>query len=271
MEALESRHPAAPSDAGPDPAFALSFDASAGPHALRLLQSGTARHAADAALALHELEDLLVALDAWCGRSLDWRWDPRPAARATDAQLALRCGKGFVRLLCNWAWLRALQPPPAALAEGLRWPSVPVVLQADLMRLADDDLAALEPGGAVLLPASMRRPWTGALRGADEAPTLGVTLEFDTPAAAHLRSRLAAPVTAGGGDVLCEVRLDAPTALAGEHLSSWHERTLDLGAFGGGAGLWRCADAAGAARRLAGGRLMPWGDGWALRVETVES
>src|SRR5882724_7680521 len=99
------------------PELALAFDAAADGHALRLCIAGTARHAADAALALHGCEELLAALDAWCGSALDWRWEPFPAAPSTDAQVALRRHDGFVHLLCTWDWLRALPPPPAALAE----------------------------------------------------------------------------------------------------------------------------------------------------------
>jgi len=143
---------------------------------LRLCIAGTARHAADAALALHGCEELLAALDAWCGSALDWRWEPFPAAPSTDAQVALRRHDGFVHLLCTWDWLRALPPPPAALAERLHWPPVPVVVCAALLRLGAPELQQLEAGGAVVVPASMRSPWTGALRGVDEAPVAGIAL-----------------------------------------------------------------------------------------------
>jgi hypothetical protein len=35
------------------------------------------------------------------------------------------------------------------------------------------------------------------------------------------------------------------------------------------ASLWRCAGPSGAERFLAGGRLLPWGDGWAMLIESV--
>lgn len=256
---------------GGESGFALAFDALQAGHALRLHLTGTARHAADAAIALHDAEELLGVLDDWCGAALDWRWAPQAGRQATDAQLALRCGEGWARLLCTWDWLRALPAPMAALAGRLRWPPVPAVVQAGLLRLATEELALLEPGGLLLLPASMQSPWQGSLRGVDEAPDVGIALEIGDPAAPQLRRRPAAPLAAGGGEVLCEVRLYAPPTLAGDHLAGWHETGLDLGAFGGRAALWRCADSASPALCLAGGRLLPWGDGWALRLESVET
>jgi hypothetical protein len=264
--------PALPPTVGsaPQPASALLFDAEVGAGRLRLCLAGSARHAVDAALALDDCEELLAALDTWCGSPLDWRWQPVCAAPPTDAQIALRWRGGFVRLLCSWQWLRALTPPPAALAERLHWPPVPVVVCAGLLRASAAELQQLEPGGAVVVPAAMSTPWAGALRGVDEAPQAGIALQIDKPAAPRLMPRRAAPAAAGNGDVLCEVRLAAAPVLMGEHLAGWREGALDLREFDQRASLWRCAGAGAPAQRLAAGRLLPWGDGHVLLLETVE-
>lgn len=250
---------------------ALAFDADVQGQRLRLCIGGHARHAVDAALALADCEELLAALDAWCGNALDWRWQPASPAPATDAQVALRWRNGFVHLLCTWQWLRSMAPPPAGLAERLRWPPVAVVVCGGLLRMSALELQQLEPGGAVVVPAAMGAPWAGALRGIDEAPDGGIALQIDTPAAPRLLPRPAALAAAGSGDVLCEVRLAAPAALAGEHLAGWREDELDLRGFDPRASLWRCASAEAPAQQLASGQLLPWGDGHVLLVETVET
>lgn len=253
------------------PCLALGFDADVGGRRLRLCIAGSARHAVDAALALDDCDELLGALDAWCGSPLHWRWQPVSAAPATDAQVALRWHGGFVHLLCTWQWLRALAPPPAALAERLHWPPVPVVVSAGLLRASAAELQQLEPGGAVVVPAAMSSPWEGALRGIDEAPACGIALQIDTPQAPRLLPRPAALAAAGSGDVPCEVRLAGPAALTGEHLAGWCESELELREFDQRASLWRCAGTQAPAQRLAAGRLLPWGDGHVLLLETVDA
>ena len=253
------------------PALALGFDAAADGQPLCLIVPGTARHAVDAALALHRCEELLAALEGWCGSAPAWRWEPVAAAPSTDARLALQSHDGFIHLLCTWAWLRTLPPPPPALAERLHWPAVPVVVGAGLLRLAASELQQLEPRGAVVMPASMCAPWTGALRAIDETAEGGIALDLGMPATPRLLPRPADLIAFGGGDVLCEVRLDAPATLPGAQLAGWAEAELDLRPFDSRASLWRCASAEAPALLLASGRLLPWGDGQVLRLETVET
>jgi len=68
--------------------------------------------------------------------------------------------------------------------------------------------------------------------------------------------------------VTCEVRLGLTQALPVDRLGGWCTgETLD--GIGASATLWRCAGARPA--RLATGRLMPWGSGWALAIESLDA
>jgi hypothetical protein len=58
-----------------------------------------------------------------------------------------------------------------------------------------------------------------------------------------------------------------PTPMAAAGLAGWLDGPV--GPAGPAASLWRRAAARQPACRLAGGRLMPWGDGWALSIESV--
>ncbi len=281
--------PPADQDAGPAIDAGTWFEAPSpfGPLRLCAFAGGPVRHAAHAAVALHRCEDLLGALHAWTGHALDWRWTETPAPRMAAATHA--CARWKPRgdgsdpgatprdLLCllslPWALLRRLPPPGGALAACLRWPAVPVVLAVSQFRIGSDELALLEPGGAVVLPDSLRAPWHGVLRTADEpaTPGLGVPVALPTPSAPRLVRGDAPPSSTGGGlddRVVCEVRLAVPHTLPGDRVAGWCDGEA-LGEVGPHATLWRCATAQDDAACLAGGRLMPWGDGWALAVETV--
>ncbi|HTT11050.1 MAG TPA: hypothetical protein VMG60_09195 [Burkholderiaceae bacterium] len=258
------------------------FEAAAPGGPLRLYASGTARHAADAAVALARCEPLLDALDDWSGTALDWRWIAAPAAVTSAASHARAhwtpetnpTGKREVgcRLELPWALLRSLPAPDQTLARQLHWADVPVTLAVARLWIEPDELGLLERGGAVVLPESMQAGWQGVLRALDEpaTPGHGVPVTLASPWAPR-RVRVAPPAPARaaavGAGTACEVRLAIPHAVASDRLSGWFEG--DVGAVGVRAGLWRCASEREPAVCLAAGELMPWGDGWALAIEDL--
>jgi hypothetical protein len=171
-----------------------------------------------------------------------------------------------------------MPPPPAALASQLDWPLLDAVLVLAELQLDPAELALLEPGGAVLLPQTLRPPWHGSLRGADEAPQASVAVDLSVPWRPRLGARGAAlPETSMAADparVACELRLDLPLGVNAQRLAGWRREgdageIVQLPEAGLRAALWRCGAPGQGAHALAAGRLMPWGDGWALAVETV--
>lgn len=242
------------------------------------------RHAADAAIALQRADALLAAFDAWSGLDADWRWagtaepSPDPATHGwadwfPDATALDPDAAPTARLELPWALLRRLDAPPAALQAQLRWPALPAAVVISRSPLPADELAALEPGGAVLLPESLERPWRGELRAAAEParPGSGVPLELARPQSPRLLARTAVGPTAlerpgiPGAEVPCEVRLAASGACGADRLAGWTGGELTDSSLR--ASLWRTDGEA--ARYLASGSLLPWGDGWALLVEAV--
>lgn len=257
------------------------FEAATSGGSVRLYASGAARHASDAAVALARCETLLDALDAWVGTVLDWRWIAAPAsvtATASHARAHWRPAEpaekgGRKELTCRlelpWALLRALPAPDDTLAEHLHWLEVPVVLAIAQLQIDDAEIALLETGGAVVLPESMQRNWTGTLRALDEPalPGAGVPVNLASPWSPRRIATEGLPRTATPQDAaspVYEVRLVIPHPLPGDRLAGWYEG--DLGTVGDRAGLWRCATERDPATCLAAGELMPLGDGWALAL-----
>lgn len=256
-----------------------AFEAPTAAGSARLWVLDHVRHAADAAIALEASAPLLDALDAWFGFSPAWRWcapgsglgPSQPHARAQwhGADGAQRPG---CRIELPWPLLRSLPAPPESLAQQLRWTAVPATLVLGQFPISEEDLQCLEPGGAVLLPGSMARPWLGWMRAADEkaVPGAGLPVVLASPFAPQpLGSATAGgPAPVAADDELFEVRLAMPLPLEAPHLAGWSSATPD--ATGARASLWRCAGDGGGARKLGVGSLLPWGDGWALHVETLE-
>ena len=169
-----------------------------------------------AAQALLRAEDLLVALDTWCVEAgldtLPWTWSAadghadggehgraaharwhgrvRHAADAGDAADrgdaadhvdAAPAGDAFaprISLVAPWPALRGLGVPPRGLQAALTWDDAWAVCVLDRFALDADDQARLEPAGAVLIAASLRSPWRGALRAAGEAEDAGLALDL---------------------------------------------------------------------------------------------
>ena len=257
------------------------FEAKTPAGSLRLYASGTPRHACDAAVALARCETLLDALDAWLGIALDWRWIAAPASVTSTASHARahwrseEAPKGKkdqgCRLELPWAMLRALPAPDDSLAHQLQWADVPVVLAIAHLAIERNEIALLEPGGAVILPASMQAQWHGVLRAVDETSgsASGVPVALTSPwSPRRVKSAPAEARTASAADrVACEVRLAIPHAMASDRLAGWFEG--ELGEVSPRAGLWRCATEREPATCLATGELMPWGDGWALAIRDL--
>lgn len=252
----------------------------AGP--MRLCTPGAARHAADAAIALARIDRLLDALDQWLGTGLDWRWMAGPVTvtpSASHARVQWRDGDNVAtaddsatacRLELPWTLLRLLPAPPEALAHRLHWLEVGVVLAVSQPRLGVDELAMLEPGGAVLLPESMQASWRGMVRSTDEPADKGVPVALPSPATPRRIAAFGAPAaTADENRLLCEVRLAVPRTVPGDRLAGWYDG--DLPTAGPRAELWQLAVGHEPARRLACGPLMPWGDGWAFAVQDVST
>lgn len=236
--------------------------------------AGPATHAAAAAMSLHRAGALLDALDDWLGDdapepALDWRWQPDATTQRGPAMLRLPWRGSCHQLIAPWRWLRALPPPPEALADGLQWPAIEAVLGIARLSLGADELGQLEPGGAVLLPDSMKPGWTGRLRTAHEDADAGVTVRFDDLARPQVLPGTAPPLQPGGAPGrVCELRLDLAGTLPAPSLAGWHPEALH-GALAPDqcATLWQLPAAREPARCLAHGRLLPWGDGWALLID----
>jgi hypothetical protein len=253
--------------------------------ALRFSVTGAPRHAADAAISLQRCERLLDALDDWSGSALAWRWieEPPPTTTASHAcaywdpdrahfdRVELTPQQAAYELELPWAWLRTLPAPAHALAAQLHWPELPMVLAVSQLRLGADELALLEPGGAVVLPESLQPSWHGWLRALDEPAESGrgVPILLSSPSSARRLKASAANGHAAGADdsTWCEVRLSTRHTVPADRLAGWSED--DLGEIGPRASLWCCATDHEPARPLAGGRLIPWGDGWALALEVL--
>ena len=263
--------------------------------ALRLCVLATpqpTRHACDAAILLDGFAPLLDALDDWSGHDAAWRWvapGACPLSPATHVWIAWQPphddaldpihARSTARLELPWRLLRQLPPPPDELAAQLRWPMLPTVITLSQLRIGCDELQTLEPGGAVLLPESMQPQWHGVLRAAAEAPAArgGVALALASPLAPCIAARTATLPqhidARNDGALACEVRLAHAPAVSAERLAGWQAGEFgEPGTMSPSASLWSSgagSETGASARCLAHGRLMPWGDGWALALEAV--
>jgi len=262
---------------GCDATAAACFEATTDAGLLRLSIRTPVRHAADAAIVLADCDPLLGALDDWCGAPLDWRWVEGLPLRRTAADVASASwsptGNGAalpaVMLEIDWTLLRSRPASPGEFAAGLRWGCIPAVVAISQQPLGADELALLEPGGAVLLPESLSAPWRGLMRAAIEPayPGVGVPVELLSPDAVRrvaLEQRGPAPAA---GASTHEVQIPVPGVVGCDRLAGWFDG--EIGALGPVAALWSCAAPGVTARCLAQGDLMRWGDGWAFAVRTT--
>jgi len=237
------------------------------------LDGVAAAHAAEAALLLDRCDALLDALDAWLHVALDWRWAIAEPTTVSSCVLAHTktagddAGSLPCRLELPWPLLRALAAPPPALAHGLHWGAVPAVLVVSRPSIDEAELRLLERGGAVLLPESMRAPWQARLRAADEIGGDGLAVELSGLDSPRLVKASAPAVAAADQRPWCEVRMTTTGPLTPAQLAGWADGApLELAPR---ASLWRCAGPTEPERYLAGGRLLPWGDGWAMLIESI--
>jgi hypothetical protein len=261
---------------GRDAAAAAWFEATTDAGLLRLSIRTPVRHAADAAIVLADCDPLLGELEAWCGAPLNWRWIGSSAKRWTAAEVASAswspAGGEFLPaalLEVGWTLLRSRPAPSGAFADALRWARVPAVLAISQQPLSADELALLEPGGAVLLPESLSSPWRGLLRSAIETahPGAGVPVEFLTPDAVRgsaLEQRGPVPAAVGSTH---EVQMPMVGVVGCDRLAGWFDG--GIGPVSSAAGLWSREAPGKPARCLAQGELVPWGDGWALAIRTT--
>jgi hypothetical protein len=242
---------------------------------------GPAGHAAAAALALQRATALLEVLDDWLGEpSPDWRWQPDPAARPGPAMLRLPWRDSCHQLLAPWSVLRRLPPPTAGLVDVLQWPAVDAVLAVARPGLRPEEVRLLEPGGAVLLAESLQPGWTGWLRSAHEDCSAGAAVRLDDPrrprvqpggpAGAASPGPGAAPPGPADGQPgrAFEVRLGLQRAVPADGVAGWRADAL-AGAVSAdlAATLWQLPAGRDPAHCLAHGRLLPWGDGWAMLID----
>lgn len=255
------------------PQDAAWFEAASpfGPLSLCVRNGGAVRHAAAAAVALQQAGAVLDALDEWAALDIDWRWTTVPQAADAGSHVVLRwpadeAAPLSAHLVLPWALLRRLPAPTGTLADAACWEPAQATVVLARLALGGDEFDALERGGAVVLPGSMRADWRGLLRAAGEPADAGAPLLLAPPQAPQVvpREPTVGALPGEPGAVACEVRLDATPRVAIERLAGWAPG--EIGDLGPRASLWRCD---GAARRCARGTLLPWGDGWALALEAV--
>jgi hypothetical protein len=255
----------------PAPTQGTRFEAPT-PHGLLQLLARTdldsAHCAAQAAVLLEGCAELLGALDAWWGQDLAWRW-PASNPVLTPGADGPHWPAAASQLQAPWALWRALPAPPPLLAQGMLWPEQQALLSLGWLVLDDTELAALEPGGAVLLPPAPGAAAASAscrLRALDESagPQVGLPLVWQPDAPPRLLppggADADAPSVPAAGTLL-ELRLSQPLPVPGRLLTGWSD--LVLPSLAPDAGLYRGSAA------LAQGTLVPWGDGWALLVHSV--
>lgn len=206
--------------------------------------------AAEAAVRLAQAEPLLAGLELWLAQAPrpaappEWVWCATPVAPPSGAALARWAGVGVgARLALPWALLRRLPAPPPAL--GLQWSPVAAEQVLATLELSAADRAALEPGGALLLPGSFASGAAAGLRAADEpAPD------------------------AGPGGEHWEVRRAVSAPLSPEHLLGWRQDEPLPPNGDAPLTLWRLV-AGEPPAPWARGRCVPWGEGHALLLDEI--
>jgi hypothetical protein len=185
--------------------------------------------AAEAAVVLDLAGELLDVLQAaGLASDADWQWDAEPQA-ASGAQAHWRGSDVEVALTLPWTLLRALDAAPDV--PGLQFQPAPAECLLAQWRLSDAELAALEPGGLLLL---------------------------DGEATPRLRAR---GESMAGEAWQLVARWDLPLPV--ETVMGWNTAQPALPT--------QCLliEAARPDVVHARGRLLPWGSGQALRIDAV--
>lgn len=188
--------------------------------------------AAEAAVVLDLAGELLDALAA-AGliAAADWQWVAQSGGlSAGRAQASWASADIQARLSLPWPALRALHEAPAV--PGLQWHPTPAQCVLAQWQLSDEELAALEPGGLLLL---------------------------DAAAASQLQAR--GEATPGERPWQLVARWEQPLAV--DIVMGWN---------GPGPAVPVHCQLVNAGRPeavRAHGRLVPWGSGQAFRIETT--
>lgn len=188
--------------------------------------------AAEAAVALAGVEPLLAALDAWfddAGLAAP-TWAWGALADDPAPALAWAHTDDGAALGLPWPLLRRLGPPPVPVT----WAADPAAALLAQPRLGEADIAALAPGALLVLAPSFEPGW---------APAWRARAELDALPGWQLRSA-------------------APAAWTVPALCGWAEAPdpappVDEAEL--------CRDG----RAVARGRLLPWGRGCGLLIDTV--
>lgn len=188
--------------------------------------------AAEAAVVLDLAGELLDALAAaGLAPGEPWQWEASASdAPAAAAQASWRGAEVQARLALPWRALRALAEAPDV--AGLQWQPTPAECVLAQWRLGEDELAALEPGGLLLLEA----PAADRLRARGEAwadePPWQLVARWDQPLPLEVVMGWRGPAPAQ--PVHCQLVEASRPDLA-----------------------------------LARGRLVPWGSGQAFRIDAT--
>jgi len=186
--------------------------------------------AAEAAVVLDLAGELLDAL-AVAGLVADapWQWVSQ-AAPPVGAQARWRGAGAQARLTLPWYALRALAEAPDV--PGLQWQPTLAECVLAHWRLADDELAALEPGGLLLLDGAAGEHVRARSESAAGDPPWQLVSRWEQPL----------PI-----DLVMGWRGPVPAVPVHCHL----------------------IDATRPDTVRARGRLVPWGSGQAFRIETI--
>jgi hypothetical protein len=200
--------------------------------------------AAEAAVVLDLAGELLDALAAVGLAQAPWQWVAQLGGMpAGGAQASWQGREAQARLCVPWSALRGLAEAPDV--PGLQWLPTPAECVLAGWRLSEDELAALEPGGLVLLDDAT-------------APSLRARGEVHAARAGDVAE------TAEGFDLRpwqLVARWEQPQPL--EVVMGWRGTVPALPA------PCQLIDVARPDAPLARGRLVPWGSGQAFRIDAV--